>query len=67
MVNAAMRVALEKESPVPEERVQKIKRSRQELKEIVDALREEYQAKNPGRDPLAELFTERREAARRGE
>jgi hypothetical protein len=45
----------------------KPKRTREELRAIIAAAREEYQAKNPGRDPVAELIAERREAALRGD
>jgi uncharacterized protein (DUF1778 family) len=45
----------------------KPKRSRAEVKAILDAVREEFvQANAAGRDPLAELMAERREQAERG-
>jgi uncharacterized protein (DUF1778 family) len=44
------------------------RRSREEIRAILKALREEVQARNPdNRDLLAELIAERREAAARGE
>ena len=44
------------------------KRSREEVLAIVEAAREEFRLANPtGRNPLAELLAERREAAARGE
>jgi hypothetical protein len=44
------------------------KHTREEMKAIIRAAREEFQAHNPtGRDILAEFLAERREAGERGE
>ncbi len=46
----------------------KPKRTREEVLAIFEAAREEFRLANPtGRDPVAELIAERREAAARGD
>ena len=55
--------ALSAENPTE----QRHKPTREELKSVIAAARAEYQARNPGRDPLEELLAERRQAALRGE